>query len=1512
MRRLTSITLAFGLLVASLSAPVVVSAASAVATPPTRNLVSNPGLTTDATSWTLSRRATYDAGSLRIAATDTTAWEGATSTPFGLDGRRTAKVTVSALAKLHGVTQGATIDNQAKVYIAFVNATGARTWQGIRLQGTQDWRTESATYDVPPGTVSAFLSIALDRAVGTVWFDDLSVTAAAPVNLAPNPGFETVSTDPNCPATFWCTPYLSQTYKVDTEVFQAGARAMRIDAVPGKKVGGFITSIVDQSSWPLVTIGADVKLGNLTAADYTDTPGGLRLSLNFSYVNEAGATVYTGSSVMGGIMVGTRDWGRVGATFRLPPKTKRVQVIPEVRNATGSAWIDNVSITPESSWLVPDNLGKGAAAGSEVVYHTTVTNRRTVADSIDLALDQSSLLPATANVEPAVTGVLAPGQSARVKVTVAVPAGTAAGSLRQVRLVATPSGATDLRQVAWFDTTVAVPGERAAQPQVYNTPAELDALRKRVAEQGWASDAFAKVVKTEAEGWLARPLDQTMSHGAWSGDYKCPGTNTALQFDFSKPTEHRCPIDGKVYTGEPYNSAWVEIWHNNAASGASDLALTYQLLPASDPSRLKYAEKARDVLLYYADQFLSVPRNGLYGRVHYQSLDEAVSAIGLIDAYDLIRATLSPADQVAIEQNLLRPLAELLMEIPTSTSNFQAWHDAAIYGIGSVLNEPAYREYALNNVSDGVEFLLDNAAMKDGWWWEGSASYHVYALQALTNLVMAARNHPDGHDYTQDPRFKKMYSSMLPYMYPDLTVPAAGDGGNWGRRFGPNFTMFAEWAYGNYHDPDYAASLDYAYTNLKQPRTDRWALRYGAERIPPGAGLRVASRNHASLGESTMISGQPVNLAPNPGFEDASYWNLAGATWELARVFDGERAAKVVGDTSRWRGLHQDVPLDGSRISAVRLSAMAAGSPGRISLTFLDGAGAVAGTSGKASAGGDWASYDVTVGVPVRTRAVRISLGLDRAAGTTWFDDVDLWVNDLVVDGGFEDGGEGWTKSGAAKIDPLGYRGKSAARLTTSSSWTKEVPLDGADVSKLELSAKVRAVAVGPGSARMELAFVNKDGVETAFNKPLNGSFGWTGKSIAADVPRDTVKVRIGLVADRASGVAWFDDVALSFSQGVDAFQADYLRLDYGIPGGTHGHADKLHLDIVGAGGLQSTDLGQVYGASNSDLTNNWYRETVSHNTVVVDGISQDRSARGELAYFGTTPRLQVTDALAKGAYASLPSAADVTLRRRLLMTDNYALDVFDATGSKPHTYDQSWHAGGSLAIGNVLMKPAECPGPPCVLNPNDKDNGYHRLTNVAQGNSADGQWTAAWTDGQSVLRLTGLEPRATDLLHETGPGTASTGTAIPFVLARRPDTASTRYTTLLETYRVGSGSPVSSVRRLSDGHTRVDLTNGTRDDLLYDATGYALVREKGGLRSIDLLDRSSVALDGKTLVTGPADLEKASIVYNGTTVHVDVRRSTTTPTQLTLHAPGATRVYLNNKPVPFTTTANGGIRLTV
>jgi hypothetical protein len=1558
--------LAGGLLAATpVAAPAEAAGASGAGPtgPVALDLVANGGFEAGdpaPSGWTASRgaRIAADAASgarsLEVVNATGAAWEGANSDPFAVDARRIRSVRLTGQLALDDVRQGATADNAAKVNVAFVLGDGSRRWQSVRATGTQSWTGFDQTYPVPAGTVSAFASVAVDRAVGTARFDDIALEAVEHVNLVNNPGFELATpSTADCPLPAWCTPWQSSTYSVDTETVASGSRAMRIDGEPDVKRGGFVTVQLGRGAWTQIHVSARVKLRDVELADRADFPGAARVSVNFSSAEADGSTLYQGSGVLGGILTGSRDWTTLEGTFRVPAQSTRVQLIPTVQDATGSLWVDDVRVVPDSTAIMPVDTTKRAAAGAAAETHLHVTNRAATPSAVRFAIDGADGSPIQGgSVEPAVTPVLPPGGSATVVVSIPVAPDAAPGDAVSALVRATPEADAARTETARVTAVAASASTRPDEPRVYSTPSQLGELRERIATQPWAGDAFRTTVVANADAWLATPLDQPILHGGWSGDFKCPGTNTSLVWRADTPSAHRCPIDGSEHTGAKLDAAWIEIWHNNAAQAAADLALAAQVLPAGDARREAYAAKARDILVYYADRTLSVPLNVLYGRVHYQSLDEAVALVPLVDAYDLVRETLGEDDRVDIEHNLLRPLAEMLVSSPMATGNFQAWTVGAVHGVGSAIDDADLMTWALDDPQDGVEFLLDTARLEDGWWWEGAASYHVYALQAITQLAMSARNLPEGapgaRDLASDPRFRSMYTTLLPYLHPDMTVPAAGDGGTWGRKFGPGLTMFPEWAFGEYRDPEFAVGLAHAYGALGQPRADRWALRYGADEIPESTGSRQQSTTFRGLGETVLRSGGATGLVPDGDLEAASLadpaapagWRLDGASWADAwsdDAFSGSRALAVPAGASA----STEARIDGAAVDAIRIAAALrpgsdSGSGAGLDIAFLDSRGrAIERTTIEPdAAAGGWQPVGDRIAVPERAERVRFTA---RAGGSGLeLDRLDAWSDDLLPDGGFEEGGDGWVASGRATTSALADRGGRAAKLVgvpgRTSSWATTVPLSGGAVERVELTARVQATALVPigsgGGARVVAELLGADGAVVGTHVAEVGrTRGWADVTLPIDVADDANAVRVRVEVRGAVGIVLADDVSLAPTAALDPFQVDAVRLDHGVPGGTHGHADKLHLDLVGGGGLQSTDLGQVYGSSNADLTANWYRETVAHNTVVVDGRSQDRSLHGELIGYGAAGSLQSVDARVDSPYRSVAEASDVDLRRQLLVADGYAIDVLDASGSDAHTYDQSWHGEGGLRLDGAELGAPSCGAPGCALDPDDVDFGYDKIRVDGEAAAAGG-WVAEWATSRSVLTLRSLDRDAGTLIRATAPGVATTGEPLPFLLVRR-EAESTRYTTLVETRSTAESSAVRSAERIADGHVRVARADGATDDLLFGdvGSGSALVRSEGrDATSIDVVGRSSVELDGRTLLRAtsggaPWVMPSASVDLDGSTLRLDLRRSsdgTAAGAQaasgtvvLEVRAAGVRSVELDGRPATFTRSGSI-VRITV
>jgi len=128
------------------------------------------------------------------------------------------------------------------------------------------------------------------------------------------------------------------------------------------------------------------------------------------------------------------------------------------------------------------------------------------------------------------------------------------------------------------------------------------------------------------------------------------------------------------------------------------------------------------------------------------------------------------------------------------------------------------------------------------------------------------------------------------------------------------------------------------------------------------------------------------------------------------------------------------------------------------------------------------------------------------------------------------------------------------------------------------------------------------------------------------------------------------------------------LALTYGYHG-SHYHWDFLNFELYANGQKMMPDLG--YPDQMNDYVPgiySWSKNTISHNTVVVDAKKQTQNKPGVLHNFVNAPFVRIVDASSQ-AYAEA-----TVYRRNLIMVDvdennSYTMDFFRVTGGKQHDY---------------------------------------------------------------------------------------------------------------------------------------------------------------------------------------------------------------------------------------------------
>jgi hypothetical protein len=133
----------------------------------------------------------------------------------------------------------------------------------------------------------------------------------------------------------------------------------------------------------------------------------------------------------------------------------------------------------------------------------------------------------------------------------------------------------------------------------------------------------------------------------------------------------------------------------------------------------------------------------------------------------------------------------------------------------------------------------------------------------------------------------------------------------------------------------------------------------------------------------------------------------------------------------------------------------------------------------------------------------------------------------------------------------------------------------------------------------------------------------------------------------------------------------------FGVHGGGHGHPDQLNILTYGAGRMFGVDPGSIgYGVP---LFFEWYKTTISHNTVAVDQQEQP-IVDAKVGQWKST----ADETVLEGVAQPYPGVA---FRRRLRLRGATLGDRFECESDAEHVYDWAFHAQGALKL-SIAMQP--------------------------------------------------------------------------------------------------------------------------------------------------------------------------------------------------------------------------------
>lgn len=275
------------------------------------------------------------------------------------------------------------------------------------------------------------------------------------------------------------------------------------------------------------------------------------------------------------------------------------------------------------------------------------------------------------------------------------------------------------------------------------------------------------------------------------------------------------------------------------------------------------------------------------------------------------------------------------------------------------------------------------------------------------------------------------------------------------------------------------------------------------------------------------------------------------------------------------------------------------------------------------------------------------------------------------------------------------------------------------------------------------------------------------GKQSALPLTEAGLKVALAMEAGAAEP---FDYKSMLHMDGVDGRDGSLAVLRTGsgddhqalvmkntAQGMGHGHFDKLgwlyydagHEVILDYGAARFLNVEAKNGGHYLPENKSWAKQTVAHNTLVVDETSHfdgktdvGEQYQPEQLLFAASDKVQLSAAHMEGAYDDvsftrlLATITDATLDFPIV------LDVLKASAGNTHQYDLPLHYSGHLTDTSVELE-SNSSG----LKPLGDKNGYQHLWLKARGRIGEAPASVTWIKDKRFYTYTTLTPEGSELL---------------------------------------------------------------------------------------------------------------------------------------------------------------------
>lgn len=293
------------------------------------------------------------------------------------------------------------------------------------------------------------------------------------------------------------------------------------------------------------------------------------------------------------------------------------------------------------------------------------------------------------------------------------------------------------------------------------------------------------------------------------------------------------------------------------------------------------------------------------------------------------------------------------------------------------------------------------------------------------------------------------------------------------------------------------------------------------------------------------------------------------------------------------------------------------------------------------------------------------------------------------------------------------------------------------------------------------------------------------------------------------------------------------LMLKYAKHGMGHGHFDRLHFLLYHEGDEVFQDYGsarwvnieQKDGGGYLKENNTWAKQTLAHNTVVVNGKTQfNRDVQTAEENPGTPymfdvsdPNIQVVSAKENNAYPGVEMQRTMAMVAIPEIENELIIDLFRIQNETPSTYELPFYNGGHLmetSFEYTINKSLPVMG---------QSDGYQHLWEEAKGTLTDSGAKVTWFNGSHFYSLTSSTVSGDEaILGRIGANDPDFNLRRdPVFIHKRKETASTLFANTIEVHGrynpadeipVNSFSSVEKVTVLMDSEEysaiQIELTN--------------------------------------------------------------------------------------------------------